>query len=63
MARAIERIGMMKDNEWRGISDKAFETATKYTWDDATALFEKALYDAVNAPVPSPLAGGRQRLG
>lgn len=54
MARAIERIGMMKDNEWRGISDKAFETATKYTWDDATALFEKALYGAVNAPVPSP---------
>jgi glycosyltransferase involved in cell wall biosynthesis len=43
MARAIERIGLMKDPQWRELSDKAYETATKYTWEDATTLFEKAL--------------------
>jgi len=58
MARAIERIGMMKDTEWREFSDKAYETATKYTWDDATKLFEKALYEAVTPLVPSPSGKG-----
>lgn len=35
------------DGEWRQMSDAAYETATRYTWDDAGALFESALYKIV----------------
>lgn len=35
------------DDEWRQMSDAAYETATRYTWDDAGALFESALYKIV----------------
>lgn len=32
--------------EWQLMSDAAYATATQYTWDDATHLFESALYTA-----------------
>jgi glycosyltransferase involved in cell wall biosynthesis len=47
MARAIEKICTMPDSEWQGMSDAAYAKVTSYTWDDATALFEKALYTAI----------------
>ena len=28
---------------WRDLSNKAYDTATRYTWEDATTLFESAL--------------------
>jgi len=43
MAGEIERIVQLPDDQWRVMSDIAYETATKYTWDDATARFEAAL--------------------
>jgi glycosyltransferase involved in cell wall biosynthesis len=43
MAREIERIVHLPDEQWRVMSDIAYQTATKYTWDDATNLFEAAL--------------------
>jgi glycosyltransferase involved in cell wall biosynthesis len=46
-ARAIEKICTMPDSEWQGMSDAAYAKVTSYTWDDATALFEKALYTAI----------------
>lgn len=39
----------LNDDEWRRMSDAAYKTATRYTWDDAGALFEKALYDIVRS--------------
>jgi len=47
MAAAIVRIARMDDTEWRRMSDAAHATATRYTWDDATELFEAALHRAV----------------
>jgi glycosyltransferase involved in cell wall biosynthesis len=43
MAAAIEQICRMENHAWRILSDKAYHTATRYTWDDATTLFEAAL--------------------
>jgi len=47
MAKAIEKICTMPETEWRAMSDAALAKATSYTWDDATELFEKALYTAI----------------
>ena len=47
MARAIERIAGMPDATWREMSDKAFATASRHSWDDSTDLFEAALQQAV----------------
>jgi glycosyltransferase involved in cell wall biosynthesis len=46
MAAEIERIVQLPSDQWRAMSDIAFETATKYTWDNATDLFESALQKA-----------------
>jgi len=43
MAAAIEQICRLDNAAWRALSDKAYDTATRYTWDDATTLFESAL--------------------
>lgn len=47
MARAIERLCGLSESEWRAMSDSAYTTATRYTWDDATDLFEAALRTAI----------------
>ena len=47
MARAIERIAAMPEGAWREMSDKAYATASCYTWDEATDLFEAALHRAI----------------
>jgi glycosyltransferase involved in cell wall biosynthesis len=38
-------LKIMKQSEadWKQMSDAAYETATRYTWEDAAALFEQAL--------------------
>ncbi|HET6251735.1 MAG TPA: glycosyltransferase family 4 protein [Tepidisphaeraceae bacterium] len=46
MAEAIEKMCAMDSPTWRAMSDKAHETATSYSWDDAAALFEAALIRA-----------------
>jgi len=59
MANAIGSVCEMSDEEWRAMSDQAYETiqrgawvdgfTTGYTWDDAAGLFEGALHDAAGA--------------
>ena len=46
MALAIEQICQLSDAQWREMSEKALETVIYYTWEDATDLFEAALYAA-----------------
>ena len=46
MAKAIEQICQLSDAEWRAMSETALETVINYTWEDATDLFEAALYTA-----------------
>lgn len=48
MARAIEGICKLSDAEWRVMSNAAYAKATHYTWDDASELFEAALYTAID---------------
>jgi glycosyltransferase involved in cell wall biosynthesis len=43
MAREIERVVQLPDQQWRVMSDAAYATASSYSWDDATKLFEAAL--------------------
>jgi glycosyltransferase involved in cell wall biosynthesis len=47
MARGIEKIAAMPEGAWREMSDKAYATASRYTWDDATTRFEAALRQAI----------------
>jgi len=53
LARAIERVAAMDETSWRAMSDAAHATATKYSWDDATDLFENALVRAHSAGAPT----------
>jgi glycosyltransferase involved in cell wall biosynthesis len=63
MAAAIVRVMRMNDEQWKRMSDTAYATASRYTWDDATDLFEKALRKVVeDAKRTSPrtlMAGAR----
>ena len=43
MADQIVRVARMNQTDWQSMSDKAYATATSYTWDDAAARFEAAL--------------------
>lgn len=48
MARAIEQICNLSEQEWRRMSSAAYTKASSYTWDDATTLFEAALHTATD---------------
>jgi glycosyltransferase involved in cell wall biosynthesis len=50
MAQAVVKICSLPDAEWRVLSDSALATATAITWDDAIAMFEKALFQIVGRP-------------
>lgn len=56
MARAIEKIAAMPDAAWREMSERAHATASRYTWDDATDLFEAALRRTIERPGRGDLA-------
>ncbi|WP_406696202.1 glycosyltransferase family 4 protein [Singulisphaera sp. Ch08] len=43
MARGVERIVGLSDERWKAMSETAFVTAARYTWENATDQFEAAL--------------------
>lgn len=47
LANGLKKVLSLSDVEWKAMSDGAYLTATRYTWDDATDLFEAALRDAI----------------
>lgn len=47
----------LDNTRWRAMSDAAFETAARYTWDDATDLLENALRDIAGTD-PAPKTRG-----
>jgi glycosyltransferase involved in cell wall biosynthesis len=47
LADRLLRVLRLPDPDWRAMSDAAYATATRFTWEDATALFEQALFAAV----------------
>jgi glycosyltransferase involved in cell wall biosynthesis len=48
LAERVFRVLNLPEEKWRQMSDAAYLTATRYTWDEATDLFEKALELAIN---------------
>ena len=47
LADRVLRVLGLPEEEWHQMSDAAFSTAARFTWDDATDLFEQALKLAV----------------
>lgn len=43
MAKAMLNINAMTESGWKAMSKKAYEVVKKYSWDDATVLFEQRL--------------------
>jgi glycosyltransferase involved in cell wall biosynthesis len=43
LSARLLRVLNLPQEEWQRMSDAAYLTATRYTWDEATDLFEKAL--------------------
>jgi glycosyltransferase involved in cell wall biosynthesis len=47
LAERLIQVLRLPEPEWQAMSDAAFATATSYTWDDATSLFEASLRQAI----------------
>ena len=47
MADAIVKICSLNENDWQELSEAAYNIATRYSWDNATSLFEQALRTAI----------------
>lgn len=60
---AMEQIHDMSKAEWGALSERAYQTAAKNNWDDATDLFEQALMNAVSRAERNEIAGGPSTLG
>lgn len=48
LAERLVKVLTLGEAEWRRMSDAALATATRYTWDDATDLLERALLDVLS---------------
>jgi glycosyltransferase involved in cell wall biosynthesis len=48
LADRLIRVLSLESGEWKTMSDNAWVTAMRYTWDDATDLFEAALKVAID---------------
>jgi glycosyltransferase involved in cell wall biosynthesis len=62
LAEAATRLLTGGEENWKRFSDAALATATGYSWDDATALFEAALQTAVARAARGEIRGGRKSL-
>jgi glycosyltransferase involved in cell wall biosynthesis len=47
LSKRLIQILRLPEPEWQAMSDASFGTATAYTWDDATSLFEAGLREAI----------------
>jgi glycosyltransferase involved in cell wall biosynthesis len=57
LADQLVHVLTFPEAEWRVMSDAAYTTATRYTWDDATERFEAALQTAIDRWQPSDFLG------
>jgi len=48
LAEGLEKVLTLSELQWRERSDAAYQTVVQYSWDDATDLFEAALYKAID---------------
>jgi glycosyltransferase involved in cell wall biosynthesis len=61
LAERALRVLRLGDADWQAMSNAAWRTASRYSWDDAAALFEQALHRTIDhAPRPAnPSTRGR----
>ncbi len=59
LANQTLRVLNLPREEWKQMSDAAYRTAIRYTWDDATDLFEKALELTIERSMRGELDGQR----
>ena len=62
LADRVLRVLSLPPEEWRKMSDAAYSTAARFTWDDATDLFELALTLAIERNKPGHLRDERTAL-
>jgi glycosyltransferase involved in cell wall biosynthesis len=58
LADRVLRVLNLPDSEWMRMSDAAHQTASRFTWDDATDLFERALHRAIERTHRGELSAG-----
>jgi glycosyltransferase involved in cell wall biosynthesis len=56
LATKITKVLEMNNADWRKMSEAAYETASRYSWDDATTLLENALAQ-ISRDEPFPIVG------
>ncbi|MCK5523447.1 MAG: glycosyltransferase family 4 protein [Thiomargarita sp.] len=57
LANQLIRVLTFSNDKWQIMSDAVYTTAIRYTWDDATELFETALYTAIERWQRGDLSG------
>ncbi len=62
MARAIVQVCSLGTDDWKIMSDAAYATAARHTWETATDLFEQALQKAIERANAGEIAGGPSSL-
>lgn len=62
LADRLVKAMSLPQEDWQRMSDAAYETARQYTWDDATDLFEAALYRAVERQEQGSLSNQRVKI-
>lgn len=60
LADRLVRVLSLSQEDWQAMSDAAYAVATGYTWDDATRLFEKALYTAIHKEMSNPQVAAQE---
>lgn len=61
LAEALAWILTRDDKSWRELSNNAFKTASRGSWEASTDLFEQALFHALQRAARGEIAGGGQR--
>ena len=61
LADRVLRVLKLPEDKWKQMSDAAYRTATRFTWDDATDMFERALEFAIERSKRGELSD-RQRV-
>jgi len=52
LADRLVRVLRLSDGQWRQMSDAAYATACRYTWQDAAVLMEQAMESAITKNAP-----------
>lgn len=55
LADKVAHVLELAEDQWHNMSEAAYQTATRFTWEDATDLFEMALHRAIYKVESGPL--------